>query len=68
MTDIKTYLRVDGEGFVGLANTQQVIDDLLHSKVQPFLQGQTKSTGFNYQWKDTPYSSMWACDLSHKRI
>lgn len=31
------YLRVDGEGLVGLANTEQVIDDFFHGKVQPFL-------------------------------
>lgn len=32
-----TYLWVDGEGFVRLADTQEVIDDFLHGKVQSFL-------------------------------
>ncbi len=36
------YLWIDGEGFMRLAHTQEVIDDLLHSKVQSFLQRQTK--------------------------
>lgn len=31
------YLRIDGEGFVRLAHAEKVIDDLFHSKVQPFL-------------------------------
>lgn len=33
------YLWIDGEGFVRLAHTQEVVDDLLHGEVQPFLLG-----------------------------
>lgn len=32
-----SYFWVDGEGLVRLANTEQVIDDFFHGKVQPFL-------------------------------
>lgn len=32
------YLWIDSKGFVGLSHTEEVIDNLLHSKVQPFLQ------------------------------
>lgn len=31
------YLGIDGKGFVRLAHTQEVIDNLFHSKVQSFL-------------------------------
>lgn len=34
---VHSYLWVDGEGLVRLANTEQVIDDFFHGKVQPFL-------------------------------
>lgn len=31
------YLWINGKGFVRLAHTQEVIDYLLHSKIQSFL-------------------------------
>lgn len=36
-----TYLWIDGECLMGFAHTQQVIDDLFHGKVKPFLQKET---------------------------
>lgn len=36
------YLWIDGKGFLRLAHTQEVIDDLLHGKVQSFLEESTK--------------------------
>lgn len=36
------YLWVDGEGFVKLAYAEEVIDDLLHGKVQSFLASRDK--------------------------
>lgn len=45
-----THLWINGESLVGLAHTQQVIDDLFHSKVQPFLErGKTHHTKVTYK-------------------
>lgn len=37
------YLWINGKGFVRLAHTEEVIDYLLHSKIQSFLEEQKKA-------------------------